>query len=343
MSVCTNLTFALSHLENHPRRCRVIVESQELPRGLSCKATSHRDSACDTFLVANRSLTLQMRVLNGFSYVLRSQRRKQKNSPSDIFLPLVTESHSPFNEIDFNLHKSNSTYVTDHDVARVHLMCTLFAAGIERARFAESNEVIGGGNAQLKAIVAGISCYFKREIPPYSEYEMWTRVVAWERKWIWVATHFVEKVPKKDARTRPRKIYAVAVSKQVFKKGRLTVQPAAMLRLSGLLPSGTESAKDKHREPNGTSDQIAIRSAAEKAESKCQQDLELINSPDGLDKFLHSFSADTDVLARRRGNDHSLLLIPKLAYLFLEYIGEYLMSSCATFLSFGRQKTTKTV
>ena len=105
---------------------------------------------------------------------------------------------------------------------------------------------------------------------------MWTRVLSWDRKWvrfsdwslpewsgmltrksprwIYMVTHFVRKdaiKPKsfsmyprqknKNAGTRnvDRKedaIIASALSKIVFKKGRLTIPPEVMLQASGLLP-----------------------------------------------------------------------------------------------------------
>lgn len=98
-------------------------------------------------------------------------------------------------------------------------------------------------------------CSFHKEIGPYGAYEMWTRVLAWDRKWLYTVTHFVKKGagrpsewldPKfrrgnRSAGQEPvkdweRKVHATAVGKYVFKLGRLTVHPAIILRESGLLP-----------------------------------------------------------------------------------------------------------
>jgi hypothetical protein len=103
-------------------------------------------------------------------------------------------------------------------------------------------------------MLGGVLCKFKREIPPYKPYELWTRVLSWDRKWMYFVTYFVEKGavkprswassfnygPTRSAPGKPedweKKIFAMAMSKYVFKMGRLTVHPGVILDASGLLP-----------------------------------------------------------------------------------------------------------
>jgi hypothetical protein len=96
---------------------------------------------------------------------------------------------------------------------------------------------------------------------------MWTRVLTWDHKWLYVVTHFVRKdaaepngislypsqqtppasrksslvdeLLTKDGKKKPV-IYASALSKCVFKKGRVTIAPEVMLEASGLLPPKSE-------------------------------------------------------------------------------------------------------
>lgn len=118
---------------------------------------------------------------------------------------------------------------------------------------------------------------------------MWTRVLAWDEKWLYVVTHFVKKgahiepreftlYPKQNSANNspastprgsvvslsslPRgsiggepsaesrtAICASALSKLVFKKGRITIAPAVMLEASGLLPPRSDetiSAQKEH-------------------------------------------------------------------------------------------------
>jgi hypothetical protein len=108
---------------------------------------------------------------------------------------------------------------------------------------------------------------------------MWTRVLTWDHKWLYVVTHFVRKdaaeptgfslypsqrtppssrrnsvaaeQPSKDGKKKPV-IYASALSKCVFKKGRVTIAPEVMLEASGLLPpkfEGVASSREESPEP----------------------------------------------------------------------------------------------
>lgn len=112
--------------------------------------------------------------------------------------------------------------------------------------------------------LGAVSCSFKRELKPYESYELWTRVLSWDEKWIYIVTHFVRKgavMPSKytlypqqnsasegnikhhgsdasvDSVSGNEAVVATALSKCVFKQGRRTVSPAFMLRESGLLPT----------------------------------------------------------------------------------------------------------
>jgi Thioesterase-like superfamily len=141
-------------------------------------------------------------------------------------------------DIDYNLHKSNSTYFSDLDISRGALVYALLSRGIHGTELAE--ELKGGG----ALILGGVSCSFKREIMPLATYDMSSRIVSWDRKWIYVVTQFVRKGQGKGGgQDLPRKsdkpvVYASAVSRYVFKCGRLTVPPETLLRASGLLPPG---------------------------------------------------------------------------------------------------------
>jgi hypothetical protein len=139
-----------------------------------------------------------MRILNAFRFTLRTQRPGVLLTPSHIFQPIITSSSTQLMEIDFNMHKSNSSYFADVDIARTHLVCTLFAAGIAQMR--GGTAAYTGSKQPLFGLALGaVSCTFKRELRPYEQYEMWSKILSWDDKWIYVVTHFV----RKDA-ARPR-------------------------------------------------------------------------------------------------------------------------------------------
>lgn len=49
-------------------------------------------------------------------------------------------------------------------------------------------------------LLGSISCHYHREIPPYTRYELWSRILAWDHKWFYSVTHIVKPgvaVPKR--------------------------------------------------------------------------------------------------------------------------------------------------
>ncbi|KAL1961589.1 hypothetical protein VTN77DRAFT_1415 [Rasamsonia byssochlamydoides] len=202
-------------------------------------------------------LAWHIRLLRGFRYLLRSNRPKDGPTPAQLFQPLIISSGNSFLELDYNMHKSNSTYFADLDIARCHLMCTLFSRGVDYARNARKRAGILGASDDLIGLALGaVSCTFRKEVKPCQRYEMWTRVLSWDEKWMYIVTHFVRKdavqprcftlgpnraAPRqgklKDLAGKEDAIFASALSKCVWKKGRRTVQPEMMLHVSGLLPA----------------------------------------------------------------------------------------------------------
>lgn len=97
---------------------------------------------------------------------------------------------------------------------------------------------------------------------------MQSRVLAWDKKWLYMVTHFVEKrkggkpptyQPWKkvdEAKTDQASplVYATAISKCVVKAGRLTVPPQKFFQAAGVLPSEDRpegSTADVTPEANG--------------------------------------------------------------------------------------------
>ncbi|KAM5352575.1 hypothetical protein ACJ41O_005297 [Fusarium nematophilum] len=189
-------------------------------------------------------------------------RKSPKLGPKALFKPMISSTHSPILEIDYNLHKSNSTYFADLDVSRTHLVSYLCRPSMAAlSRNSQTKIVLDPKTDQpikgpVGIMLGAVECSFKREIPAYKNYELWSRVLSWDRKWLYIVTHFVPKGAARPttwldprfsrAQTRggqdaaggwDRKIYATAISKYVFKLGRFTVHPAIVLGgESGLLP-----------------------------------------------------------------------------------------------------------
>jgi acyl-CoA thioesterase FadM len=160
-----------------------------------------------------------------------------------LFQPVITSTRTPLLETDYNLHKSNSTYFSDMDISRTHFFTALIRNGIRKNR---KGHIVALG---------GISCLFKKEILPYTKFEMWTRLLCWDRKWFYLITHMVKpgvgkptswtlqpwkktKKPAKDVSEEEllKGVYATAIAKYVIKKGRLTIAPEQVLLDADMVP-----------------------------------------------------------------------------------------------------------
>ncbi|MCJ1265836.1 hypothetical protein MMC22_005717 [Lobaria immixta] len=195
-------------------------------------------------------------------YFFPPARFTPKTGPPALFQPMVISSRPNLIDCDYNLHKSNSTYFADFDVGRVHLCVSLLGSGL-RNTSKELGSLVG-------IHLGGVSCNFKKEIKPYEAFEVWSRILCWDRKWLYTVSHFVkkgsvrpkgytlqpwrnlklEKGTKKnetgsngvaassDTKKSPANpaIFASAISKYVFKQGRLTIPPEKILQNSNLLP-----------------------------------------------------------------------------------------------------------
>ncbi|KAJ9612547.1 hypothetical protein H2200_004144 [Cladophialophora chaetospira] len=222
-------------------------------------------------------LVYHLRVLNAIRFVLRSQKPKQDVQPEQLFQPLITSSKACLMEIDVLGHKSNSTYFADVDIARTHLITTLFARGIEKIRGSTTmNGLSKNPPSKLTVALGGVSCTFKKELLAYETYDMWTRILAWDDKWVYIVTHFVKQrrnirprvstlypqqnTPQlrkqpvasseksaddcRDPDFAPSNVVASALSKIVFKNGRITIRPQEMLAAANLIPQPCDDRDD---------------------------------------------------------------------------------------------------
>ncbi|KAI0178930.1 hypothetical protein GGR52DRAFT_281892 [Hypoxylon sp. FL1284] len=193
-----------------------------------------------------------LRLVNAFRFILRTQRPAVPLGPAHIFQPIITSSTAQLMEIDFNMHKSNSSYFADVDIARTHLVCTLFAKGIEKMRGGTA-AYTGSKKPVFGLALGGVSCNFKREVRPYEDYEIWSKILTWDEKWIYIVTHFV----RKDAATPKQfSLYPTQSPNQSRRNSADMSSDEDLLRLSTVSSassansngngSGDEAKPDKH-------------------------------------------------------------------------------------------------
>ncbi|KFY89338.1 hypothetical protein V498_06465 [Pseudogymnoascus sp. VKM F-4517 (FW-2822)] len=122
------------------------------------------------------------------------------------------------------------------------------------------------GPKHFTMILGGTTCTWRKEIKPYQAYELWTRVLSWDDKWLYVVTHFVSsakfrpeeyvmqpwkgkparkeqgeeknnKRQEEDEVDKLKAVFASSVARYVFKNNRRTIPPEEVLARVGLLPS----------------------------------------------------------------------------------------------------------
>lgn len=148
-------------------------------------------------------------------YVLRFRRP----SKQDLFKANNFVTHTPLMEIDMNLHKSNSTYFSDLDIARSDLLLHIFKDFFLHYRYRKGSWPF--------VPLGSVMTIFKREIAAYRPYRIRSRVLGWDQKWLFVLSRF-EFLDKNNT------LAAVALSKYVFKHKRRTIPPEEALALCGL-------------------------------------------------------------------------------------------------------------
>jgi len=150
-------------------------------------------------------------------------------------------------------------------------------------------EVIAAKGKYYVAL-GGVSCFFQRQIEPLQSFEIHTRVLSWDRKWVYLVSHIVKKgaikpesyvlqpwkkgkrrsgdgEKKVDQEDLTKHIFATSVARYVFKKGRLTINPEIVLERSRLLPARPEgTALPPRAEASGSDAASAAETPATNAE-----------------------------------------------------------------------------
>ncbi|GAV53386.1 hypothetical protein ZYGR_0AI06700 [Zygosaccharomyces rouxii] len=141
-------------------------------------------------------------------HVKRLQRNKY-----GCFAHVTTSSYvSPF-EVDFYLHKSNSTYFEELDFNRTALMTRIF-------------QKLGLDKGLPYIPVANVFTNFLKEIKPFERYQISSVILCWDQKWIYVMSRYTKKNGKV--------LCSLSLTKYVLKEGRKTVSPRDALQYCGL-------------------------------------------------------------------------------------------------------------
>lgn len=185
-----------------------------------------------------------------------------------VFVPCGMTSRTPLLETDYNMHKSNSTYFTDLDVSRTALVSRLYSPGVGIVSRELDREFLAASKKEGKRapkrkpiiiVLGSVYCSFKREIKPFELYEMHSKVISWDKKWMYILTCFMRPAGKAGGE---KTLLATALSKYVVKKGRLTVSPERILHASGYLPAPPAEMQGKSAPFDSSTEASAIGTPA---------------------------------------------------------------------------------
>lgn len=156
---------------------------------------------------------------------------KYKNRPAkSLFEPTVYSTRVNLFECDPNMHKSNSTYFSDLDLARTDLVLTLFI------RFFNHYKSTTGVYPYVP--LGSVMTVFKQELKPLQAYKIRSRILGWDNKWLFVLSRFETGSGSSSAvpsdKVDNSKLAAVSLSKYVFKLGRKTIPPEEVIKWSGI-------------------------------------------------------------------------------------------------------------
>lgn len=198
------------------------------------------------------------------------------NSTHPLFDSVSMYTRSPLLETDYNLHKSNSTYFADLDESRTALMTKILIPSLKQG---SKNLEKEGHKGRLAVILGSVHTSFHREINPYELYEVRSRILGWDKKWIVIGSWFIRPARK----GKEEVLLASALSKYVVKKGKFTVSPERCFTTAGWLPAKPEncnSGAGQTRESSSESE--TPLQIPPPANTNASSDPSLIPTPEGL-------------------------------------------------------------
>ncbi|KAI1614719.1 hypothetical protein EDD37DRAFT_410561 [Exophiala viscosa] len=201
------------------------------------------------------------------------QSSSTSNKTHPLFQPVSIFSRSPLLETDYNLHKSNSTYFADLDESRSALMTKFLTPNSKQG---VKNLEKEGHKGRTGVILGSVHTSFHREIKPYERYEVRSRVLGWDKKWIVIGSWFIRPARK----GKEEVVLASSLSKYVVKKGRFTVAPERCLTTAGWLPAKPENSKSRAGQQANSSE--GSEKATQMSTTESYTVPSGVDTPDGL-------------------------------------------------------------
>lgn len=301
---------------NFIRCVSLLTQYQDLPFCMACKCPGQllRANECPILTDTNN------KIRNFYSFFFRYlfDRRPIPRNVS-LFQPTIWTSSTPLGDLDIMGHKSNSTYLSDLDVARSYHLCSLFRAWSKQGLTIINPQKKENSAKPFYPVVGAVSCTFRKPIWPLQKYDIVTRLLSWDGKWMYLISHFVKKdafkprffsdqptrntvnithdthdelLRKENGGDSGSSILAMSVTKIVFKEARNTIPPAQFLRDCGYLSSGNENAKPFCME---TQDKGCLKTTIEQIEERRLRGLRVAEKLNILDEGSSFFDCEEQI------------------------------------------------
>jgi hypothetical protein len=175
-------------------------------------------------------------------------------NPISPFTELIRYNNCCLLECDFfGFHKNNVTYFTELDICRTETT-------LNALHYYFKNCYLTGKKIAFVPL-ASIQNHFMKEIKPFQNYEMHTKIVSWGNKWFWLITIFTinEKIKEiinpinendlnlnvpenlpplylnyKNGDKFGKRVCCLSLGKLVFKDGRKTLPPWEAIKLANI-------------------------------------------------------------------------------------------------------------
>lgn len=141
----------------------------------------------------------------------------------DLTAPMTLRLRVYPNDLDFNGHMNNGRYLSLMDLGRLHLVMRM---GLLRMVMRQ----------KLAPTLAAVQMRYRMQLLPFQPFDLQTRILCWDEKWIYMEQRFVYvRGPKAGA------VAAIGLVKGAFYDRRIkTTLPTAVL-LAGLGMEGAQS------------------------------------------------------------------------------------------------------
>ncbi|HET7275981.1 MAG TPA: thioesterase family protein [Longimicrobiaceae bacterium] len=113
------------------------------------------------------------------------------------------------NDLDINFHMNNGRYLSLMDLGRLDLMMRI---GVMRQLF----------RCKWRPVIGSLSIRFRRSLSPFQRYEIHTRLLCWDDKWMYLEQRFMA----------GGEMAAIALVKGLFLQPNGTVPPQAVVDLA---------------------------------------------------------------------------------------------------------------